>query len=71
MGMRSYSVRDVERVLQLAPGATRSLIRAGFVHPARGPRLRVQFSEAFNAHCARIGYEIGADFRRNPNSTLP
>lgn len=29
---------------------------------ARGPRLRVQFSETFNAHCARIGYEIGADF---------
>jgi class I fructose-bisphosphate aldolase len=28
---------------------------------ARGPRLRVQFSEAFNAHCARLGYEIGAD----------
>src|SRR5260370_32591873 len=27
----------------------------------RGPRLRVQFSEAFNAHCARIGYELGAD----------
>ena len=36
--MRSYSVRDVERVLQLAPDSTRSLIRAGFVHPARGPR---------------------------------
>ena len=29
---------------------------------ARGPKLRVQFSEAFNAHCARIGYELGADF---------
>jgi class I fructose-bisphosphate aldolase len=29
---------------------------------ARGPKLRVQFSETFNAHCARIGYEIGADF---------
>jgi class I fructose-bisphosphate aldolase len=28
---------------------------------ARGPKLRVQFSETFNAHCARIGYEIGAD----------
>jgi class I fructose-bisphosphate aldolase len=28
---------------------------------ARGPRLRVQFSEEFNAHCARMGYEIGAD----------
>jgi class I fructose-bisphosphate aldolase len=29
---------------------------------ARGPKLRVQFSEAFNAHCARVAYEIGADF---------
>ncbi len=31
------------------------------VYP-RGPKLRVQFSEAFNAHCARVAYEIGADF---------
>ena len=29
---------------------------------ARGPKLRMQFSETFNAHCARIGYELGADF---------
>jgi fructose-bisphosphate aldolase, class I len=29
---------------------------------ARGPRLRVQFSETFNTHCARIGHEMGADF---------
>jgi class I fructose-bisphosphate aldolase len=28
---------------------------------ARGPKLRVQFSEAFNAHCARVAYEVGAD----------
>ncbi len=28
---------------------------------ARGPRLRVQFSEGFNSHCARVAYEIGAD----------
>ena len=28
---------------------------------ARGPKLRVQFCETFNAHCARIAYEIGAD----------
>lgn len=42
--MRSYSVRDVERVLQLAPDTTRSLIRAGFVHPARGPRREYRFS---------------------------
>jgi fructose-bisphosphate aldolase, class I len=29
---------------------------------ARGPKLRVQYSEAFNAHCARVAYEIGADY---------
>ncbi len=28
---------------------------------ARGPKLRVQFSEAFNAHCARVAFEMGAD----------
>jgi class I fructose-bisphosphate aldolase len=31
------------------------------VYP-RGPNLRVQFSEAFNAHCACVAYEVGADF---------
>jgi tetratricopeptide (TPR) repeat protein len=40
----SYSVRDVERVLQLSPATTRSLIRAGFVNPARGPRREYRFS---------------------------
>jgi class I fructose-bisphosphate aldolase len=28
---------------------------------ARGPKLREQFSETFNIHCARVGYELGAD----------
>jgi class I fructose-bisphosphate aldolase len=28
---------------------------------ARGPRLKVQFSEAFSSHCARVAYEVGAD----------
>jgi|SRR5579884_3055854 len=28
---------------------------------ARGPKLKVQFSEAFNTHCARVADEIGAD----------
>jgi tetratricopeptide (TPR) repeat protein len=42
--MRSYSVRDVERVLRLAPDTTRRFIRAGFVHPARGPRREYRFS---------------------------
>ena len=42
--MPSYSVRDVERVLQLSPATTRGLIRAGFVKPARGPRREYRFS---------------------------
>ncbi len=42
--MRSYSVRDVERVLRLSPDATRNLVRAGFVKPARGARREYRFS---------------------------
>jgi tetratricopeptide (TPR) repeat protein len=37
-------VRDVERVLELSPATTRSLIRAGFVSPERGPRREFRFS---------------------------
>jgi tetratricopeptide (TPR) repeat protein len=42
--MRSYSVRDVERVLRLSPVTTRNLIKAGFVKPARGPHREYRFS---------------------------
>jgi tetratricopeptide (TPR) repeat protein len=42
--VRSYSVRDVERLLQLSPATTRGLIRAGFVKPARGERREYRFS---------------------------
>jgi tetratricopeptide (TPR) repeat protein len=42
--MRSYSVRDVERILRLPPDATRKLIRAGFVTPGRGTRHEYRFS---------------------------
>jgi tetratricopeptide (TPR) repeat protein len=42
--MRSYSVRDVERLLRLSPDTTRSLIKAGFVKPARGARGEYRFS---------------------------
>ncbi|MBS0578839.1 MAG: tetratricopeptide repeat protein [Proteobacteria bacterium] len=42
--MPVYSVRDVERVLQLSPATTRGLIRAGFVSPERGPRREYRFS---------------------------
>jgi tetratricopeptide (TPR) repeat protein len=42
--MPSYSVRDVERVLRLSPDATRNLVKAGFVKPARGARREYRFS---------------------------
>jgi tetratricopeptide (TPR) repeat protein len=42
--MPSYSVRDVERVLRLSPDITRTLVKAGFVKPARGARREYRFS---------------------------
>jgi tetratricopeptide (TPR) repeat protein len=42
--MHSYSVRDVERVLQLSRSTVQGLIDGGFVKPARGPRRQYQFS---------------------------
>jgi tetratricopeptide (TPR) repeat protein len=42
--VRSYSVRDVERLLRLSPETTRNLVRAGFVKPARGARREYRFS---------------------------
>jgi len=42
--MRSYSVRDVERILRLSPDTTRTLIKAGFVKPSRGARREYRFS---------------------------
>jgi len=42
--MRSYSMRDVQRVLRLSPDTTRNLIKAGFVKPARGARREYRFS---------------------------
>jgi len=42
--MRSYSMRDVQRVLRLSPDTTRNLIKAGFVKPARGARHEYRFS---------------------------
>jgi DNA-binding transcriptional MerR regulator len=42
--MHSYSVRDVERVLQLSRGTIRGLINVGFVKPSRGPRREYRFS---------------------------
>lgn len=40
----TFGVRDVERLLRLSRGTIRSLIAAGFVAPARGPRGAWQFS---------------------------
>lgn len=39
-----YSVRDVQRLLQLSRGAIRSLVRAGFVTPVQGARREWRFS---------------------------
>jgi len=44
VGTRSYSVRDVERILRLSPAATRNLVKAGFVKPVLGARREYRFS---------------------------
>ena len=42
--MRSYSMREVQRLLRLSPDTIRPLIKAGFVRPARGARREYRFS---------------------------
>src|SRR2546422_4069787 len=42
--MHQYSVRDVERLVHLPRSRIRSLVEAGFVLPARGPRNAWLFS---------------------------
>ena len=42
--MHQYGVRDVEKLLRLSRGTIRSLVDAGFVSPARGPRNAWLFS---------------------------
>jgi tetratricopeptide (TPR) repeat protein len=42
--MNPYSMRDVERVLQLPRSTLQGLVRLGFVQPARGPRRQYLFS---------------------------
>ena len=42
--MHQYGVRDVERLLRLPRSIVRSLVAAGFVTPARGPRNAMLFS---------------------------
>jgi predicted Zn-dependent protease len=42
--MHHYGVREVEKLLRLTRSTIRSLIQAGFVVPARGPRGAWQFS---------------------------
>jgi len=42
--MHQYGVRDVEKLLRLPRSTIRSLIEAGFVSPARGPRNSWRFS---------------------------
>ena len=42
--MQQYTMRDVERVLQLQRSALQGLVRLGFVRPGRGPRRQYLFS---------------------------
>jgi tetratricopeptide (TPR) repeat protein len=42
--MQRFSVKDVERVLKIPRNAIRTLIRGGFVSPARGSRRQYEFS---------------------------
>lgn len=42
--MHSYSVRDVERLLQLSPATVRGLVASGWVKPMRGPGRQYRFS---------------------------
>ncbi len=42
--MSEYGVHEAAKVLGLAPGTIRALVRAGFVSPARGPRNAWRFS---------------------------
>ena len=42
--MQRYSMRDVERVLQLPRSTLQGLVRLGCVHPSRGPRRQYLFS---------------------------
>jgi tetratricopeptide (TPR) repeat protein len=42
--MHQYGVRDVEKLLNLSRSTIQSLVKAGFVAPARGPRNALLFS---------------------------
>lgn len=42
--MHQYSMRDVERLLQLPRSTLQGLVRLGFVRPGRGPRRQYLFS---------------------------
>jgi tetratricopeptide (TPR) repeat protein len=42
--MQQYGVREVEKLLRLPRSTIRSLVKAGFVSPARGPRNTFRFS---------------------------
>jgi len=42
--MQLYTMREVERVLQMPRSTLQGLVRLGFVHPSRGPRRQYLFS---------------------------
>src|SRR6184192_617562 len=62
--MTGYGSREVSRMLGLPLGQLRSYVRAGFLHPARGPRgeLRFNFQDLVLLRAAQglIGARIAA-----------
>ncbi|MGH8136161.1 MAG: tetratricopeptide repeat protein [Steroidobacteraceae bacterium] len=81
--MHQYGVRDVEKLLRLSRSTIRSLIAAGFVSPARGPRRSWLFSfqdlivlrtaqtlVAANVPCRRITRSV-EQLRRHLPDTIP
>lgn len=64
--MQSYSLRDVERVLQLSHSTLLGLIRTGFVKPTRGPRraYRLSFQDLIVLRTARALIEAKVPRRR-------
>ena len=55
-----YEVEDVSQI-GLAMRTIAPVAQPTTAPVLKGPEPRGKFSEAFNAHCARVAYEIGAD----------
>jgi tetratricopeptide (TPR) repeat protein len=68
--MHRYSMRDVERVLQLPRSTLQGLVRLGFVQPGRGPRRQYLFSfqDLIILRAARALMQANISRRRIRNS---